>query len=89
MINERKFSDEKDERMDLLANLVDANEEFLEDGEQRLGEEELIGKGSGLGPPSHAFTHLTFRKHVHVLHGRTRGEDTLTNANHRSTPAAS
>ena len=74
--------------MDLLANLVDANEEFLEGGEQRLGEGELIGKGSGLGPPSHTFTHLTFRKHFHVLHGWSRGEDTPTDVNHRSTPAA-
>ena len=52
MINERKFSDGKDEKMDLLSNLVDANEEFLEDGEQRLGEEELIGGEPGLGPLS-------------------------------------
>jgi hypothetical protein len=88
MINERKLSDEKDEKMDLLSNLVDANEELLENGEQRLGDEELIGRGSGLGPSSHAFTHLTFRKHVHVLHGRTRGEDTPTNADNRPTPVA-
>ena len=46
MINERKFSDEKDEKRDLLSNLVNANEEFLDDGEQKLGEAELIGTGS-------------------------------------------
>ena len=45
MINERKFSDEKDEKRDLLSNLVNANEEFLDDGEQKLGEAELIGTG--------------------------------------------
>ena len=43
MINERKFSNEKVEKRDLLSNLVDANEELLNDGEQRLREEELIG----------------------------------------------
>ena len=43
MINERKFSDEKDEKRDLLSNLVNANQELLDDGEQRLGEVELIG----------------------------------------------
>jgi hypothetical protein len=48
MINERKLSDEKDERMDLLSNLVNANDELLEDGEQKLGEVELIGKGQAL-----------------------------------------
>ena len=46
MINERKFSDVKDEKRDLLSNLVNANEEFLDDGEQKLGEVELIGTGS-------------------------------------------
>ncbi|KAF9643013.1 cytochrome P450 [Thelephora ganbajun] len=43
MINGRKFSDEKDEKRDLLSNLISANEEFLDDGEQKLGEVELIG----------------------------------------------
>jgi hypothetical protein len=52
MINERKLSDEKDEKMDLLSNLVDANEELLENGEQRLGDEELIGRGSPVRPRS-------------------------------------
>jgi hypothetical protein len=46
MINERRFSNDKDEKRDLLSNLVDANEEFSDDGEQRLGEEELIGTRS-------------------------------------------
>ena len=48
MINERKLSNEKDGRMDLLSNLVNANDELLEDGEQKLGEVELIGKGQAL-----------------------------------------
>ena len=43
MIRERKFSDEKDEKRDLLSNLINANEELLDDGEVRLGEIELIG----------------------------------------------
>lgn len=43
IINERKFSDEKGERRDLFSNLVSANEEFLDDGEQKLGEAEFIG----------------------------------------------
>ena len=48
MIDGRKFSDEKDEKRDLLSNLVNANEELLDDGEQRLGEAELIGMGQHL-----------------------------------------
>ena len=79
MINERKHSYEKDEKRDLLSNLVIANEEFLDDGEQKLGEEELIGTGSGLRLSSHLFNCLPFRKHVHVLHCWTRGKDSLTN----------
>ncbi|KAF9653356.1 cytochrome P450 [Thelephora ganbajun] len=43
MINERKLSDEKGEKRDLLSNLVSANEEFLDGGEQKLGEVELVG----------------------------------------------
>ena len=43
MINGRKCSDEKDEKRDLLSNLVNANEELLDGGEQILGEVELIG----------------------------------------------
>jgi hypothetical protein len=43
LINERNFSNDKDEKRDLLSNLVSANDELLGDGEQRLGEEELIG----------------------------------------------
>ena len=77
-INERKLSDEKDEKRDLLSNLVNANEEFLEDGEQRLGEAELIGTKSAFGLLAGLFTHLPYRKHVHFLHRWTRGEDTLT-----------
>ena len=49
MINERKHSYEKDEKRDLLSNLVSVNEECLDDGEQKLGEAELIGTGLGLG----------------------------------------
>jgi hypothetical protein len=83
MIDERKFSDEKGERTDLLSNLVNANDEFLEDGEQKLGETELIGRRSSHDLLSHSFTHPTFRKHFHILRGWTRCEDTLT-ADHRS-----
>ena len=43
MINERRSSSHKVERRDLLSNLVDANEEFSGDGEQRLSKEELVG----------------------------------------------
>jgi hypothetical protein len=68
MINERKSSDEKDERMDLLSNLVNANNELLEDGEQKLGEVELLGKESGLGLLVHSFTRLASRKYFHILH---------------------
>jgi len=71
MIDERKHSCGRDERRDLLSNLVSANEEFLDDGEQRLGEAELIGTGSGLGLPTQFLKRLPFRKHVHFLHGRT------------------
>ena len=77
-IDERKFSNEKDEKRDLLSNLINANEEFLEDGEQRLGEAELIGTRSALGLPTGPFTHLPSRKHVHVLCRWTRGEYALT-----------
>ena len=49
MINERKSSGGKDERRDLLSNLVDANEEFLDSGEQRLLHEEVIGMRSAVG----------------------------------------
>ena len=73
MINDRKHSDEKDERMDLLSNLVSANDELLEDGEQKLGEVELIGKGSGLGLPIHSLIRQTSRKYFHLLHRWPRG----------------
>ena len=84
MINGRKHSDEKDERRDLLSNLINANEELSDDGERRLGEVELIGTGSALGLPARLFTHLPFRKHFHVLHRWTRGEDTLIGVGRRS-----
>lgn len=67
MINERKSSYKRDERRDLLSNLVDANEELFEDGDQRLEEEELIGAGSSHRPTVHLLTSLSFRKHFHVL----------------------
>ena len=79
MINERRFSDEKDEKRDLLSNLVNANEELLEDGEQRLGEVELIGTVSAFGLVAHWFTHILFRKCFHLLPCWTRGEGTLIN----------
>lgn len=70
MINGRKYSDEKDEKRDLLSNLVNANEELLVDGEQMLGEVELIGAWPALDLSAHLFTHLSFREHLHVLHRR-------------------
>lgn len=48
MIEERKFSEDKEQKRDLLSSLVNANEEFLDDGKQLLLEEELIGKRSPL-----------------------------------------
>ena len=48
MIEERRHSCGRDERRDLLSNLVSANDEFLDDGDQRLGEAELVGAESGL-----------------------------------------
>ena len=56
MINERKLTNEESGKRDLLSNLVDANGELLDDGEQRLGEEELIGKKSTPGPEACFFT---------------------------------
>ena len=79
MINERKYSGENDEKRDLLSNLVNANEEFTDDGEQRLGEVELVGAESGLGLLAHLLIHLSFRKHFRILRCWTRGEDTLVN----------
>lgn len=70
-INKRKLSDERDEKRDLLSNLVDANEELLDDGEKRLGEEELIGASSALCPGTRLFTCLPFRKCFLVLPCRT------------------
>ena len=68
MINERKFSNEKGEKRDLLSNLVDANEELLDDGEKRLGEEELLGASSALCPVTRLFTDLlSFRRCFYVL----------------------
>ena len=83
VINKRKLSDEKDEKRDLLSNLINANEELSDDGEQRLGEAELIGAWPTLGIPGRLFTPLPFRKHFHVLPCWTRGEDTLTDMNRR------
>ena len=79
MIEERKDSYGRDERRDLLSNLVSANDEFSDDGEQRLGEGELIGTESGLGLTIQLLKFLPFRKRGHFLHGWTRGEDSLLN----------
>ena len=46
MINERKLHSDKNKERDLLSNLVSASEEFLEDGEQRLSDDELFGMES-------------------------------------------
>ena len=89
MINERKFSYEKGEKRDLLSNLVTANEELLDDGEQKLGEAELIGTSSrGFRLLAHLLKRPLLRKHVHVLHCWTRGEDTLTDTGGMLIPAA-
>ena len=74
MINSRKYSDEKDDKRDLLSNLINANEELLDDGEQMLGEVELIGAWLALDLSAHLLTHLPSRKHLHVLHRWARGE---------------
>ena len=77
-INERKFS-KRGEKRDLLSSLIDANEELLDDGEQRLGEVELIGMQPVFELPVRLFMHLPSRKHVHFLSRWTRGERTLAN----------
>ena len=87
-INERKLYGEGDEKRDLLSNLVDANEELSDDGEQRLGEVELIGLWLALGLRPHLLTPLPFRKHFHVLSCWTRGEDTLASADRQLITAA-
>ena len=66
LINERKFSHEKNEKRDLLSNLVNANEEFLDDGEQRLGEAELVGMCQGLAAGLFVYSLLS-RKRFRVL----------------------
>ena len=71
LINKRKHSDEKDEKRDLLSNLINANEEFLGDGEKRLGEEELIGACQRFVKRPASSKLLLLSKHVHVLHGWT------------------
>ena len=87
MIDERKHFCESNEKRDLLSNLISANDEFLDDGEQRLGEAELIGTESGLDLPAQLLKCLPFRKHVHFLHRWTRGEDSLVNTRGRLIPA--
>ena len=54
MIDERKRSGDMDERRDLLSNLINANEESLKDGEQRLSEDEIFGMGPGPGLWEHS-----------------------------------
>lgn len=80
MIHERKLSGDKDGRRDLLSNLVSANDEFLEDGEQGLSEDEIFGMWPEPGLHEHLFKRLPFRKHVHVLLRWTRGESGLQDA---------
>ena len=83
MINKRKFSNEKDGKRDLLSNLVDANEDFMDDGEQRLGEEELIGERSAFDLATHLFTNLPLRKYLHLLPCRIRGKHTPASVDDR------
>jgi len=82
LINERKFYHEKNEKRDLLSNLVNANEEFLDDGEQRLGEVELVGMCQYLatGPFVHS---LLSRERFRVLSRWTRGKDILVDTDRR------
>ena len=88
MINDRRLSGKKDEKRDLLSNLISANEELLDDGEQRLGEAELIGMDLGLSLLAYLSKRVLSRKHVHVLPRWTRGEDGLANSNGCLIPAA-
>ena len=88
MIDERKVSHGKNERRDLLSNLVHANEEFLDDGEQRLTEEELLGTTSTCSPVVHLSNGLLSREHVHVLPCWTRGEQALLYTDHVSIAVA-
>ena len=81
MINERRLSGEKDERRDLLSNLVSANEELLDDGEQRLEEAELIGTDLKPNLLAHLPKRVLSRKHIHVLPCWIRGEDSLSDTN--------
>ena len=74
MINERKLSYDKREKVDLLSNLVNANEKFSGDGGKTLGEEEIIGIGPALDRPASLLTNLPFRKRVLVLLCWIRGE---------------
>ena len=76
MINERKFSNDKREKVDLLSNLVNANEKFSGDGGKTLGEEEIIGIGPALDRPASWLTNLLFRERVLVLLCWIRGEST-------------
>ena len=78
MIDEKKLSSDENKDRDLLSNLVRANDEFLEDGEQGLSDNELFGMGSEFVCGS-LFKRLSSRKHLHILLWRTRGEDGLPN----------
>jgi hypothetical protein len=86
MINERKFSDEKDERVDLLSNFVDANDELLEDGEQKLGEVELIGRGSCRGLLVHSF-YAWHSGNIFIFYIAGHEVRTHSNIGHRPTSA--
>ena len=77
MIHKRKYSDEKDEKRDLLSNLINANEEVLHDGEQRLGEDELIDTQSERSPAICCFNAPPCRKRFCVLPCWARGEVTM------------
>ena len=77
LINERKFTNENGGKRDLLSNLVNANEEVLDDGEQRLGEGELLGEWLPLNPVTRLFTGPPLREYFHFLPCWIRGEDIL------------
>ena len=71
MINKRKYSDEKDDKRDLLSNLIDSNEE---DEERRLEEEEIIGTVSMFPSATCLFEVPLLRKCFHVLLCWARGK---------------
>jgi hypothetical protein len=65
--DQRKASGGRGERRGLLSNLVDANEELVDDGDQRLSEEELIGARSTFEPVAFLFKPLQEKSSCFIL----------------------